>query len=162
MKKEIFHHNLTKALERVLSFTRERVINPLPSSCRCLIFPNSSYDGHPLEDDEEVFPGESLPKGEYLGPLEAEEVVEHLWRDGKVPEWINMCVYSYDENHTYVELECCGRFTANDEALYHIRPGVPPFSVQSPALPWKWNSVEEHGKFDLFWLGRKEVKSRPS
>ena len=155
MKKDIFEQHLANATETVLPFTRELITNPLPSSCRYLILPNQSYDANPLEGDEQVFPEEKLPSGEYLGPFDAEQVVEHLWRNEKVPEWINVMVYSYNKQHTYLELLCCGRFTASESYLYHKAEGHPPFHVLSPGLPPNWESVEENGKFDLYWHGKK-------
>lgn len=155
MDKSVFRENLIKATEQVLPFSREFVTNALPSSCRYLIFPNQSYDGNPLHDDEQLFPEESLPAGDFLGPFEAEQVVEYLWRDGKVPEWINVTVYSYDERHTYLELLCCGRFTSTEGLLYHGMEGYQPFHILGPNLPPNWESVEQSGKFDLYWNGRK-------
>ena len=155
MEKSTFEQNLAKATEVVLSFSREFVTNPPPSSCRYLIFPNQSYDGNPREGDEQSFPEEKLPEGKYLGPFDAAQVVEHLWRNGKVPEWVNITVYSYDKQHTYLELLCCGRFTAMEDYLYHKAEGYPPFHVLGPDLPPNWESVEESGKFDLYWHGRK-------
>jgi hypothetical protein len=155
MDRNIFEQHLAKATEIVLPFSREFVTNPLPSSCRYLIFPNQSYDGNPLEGDEQVFPEEALPEGEYLGPFDAARVVEHLWRNGRVPEWVNVTIYSYDERYMYLELLCCGRFSAMEEYLYHKVEGYPPFHVLGPNLPPHWESVEANGKFDLYWHGRK-------
>ena len=155
MNKDIFQGNLIKATERVMPFSREYVTNPLPDSCRYLVFPNQSYDGNPLVADEQVFPDESLPQGEYLGPFQFHDVIEYLWRDGKVPEWVNVTVYSYDKSHTYLELLCCGRFTAMDEGLYHRAENIPPFHVLGPNLPPNWKGLEASGKFDLYWHGRK-------
>ena len=155
MNKRTFHQNLLKATDVVLPFSRELLINSLPSSCLYLVFPNQSYDGNPLEDDEEVYPEETLPEGKWVGPLDDAEAVGRLWRAGKVPEWVNVSVHSYDERHTYLELICCGRFTALDKHLYHRHEGYPPFHVLGPALPPRWESVEESGKFDLYWRGEK-------
>lgn len=155
MDKSTFERNLTKATEMVLPFSCEFLTNPLPASCRYLIFPNQSFDGNPLEGDEEVFPEETLPNGTFLGSFDASQVVDHLWRNGKVPEWINVTVYSYDQKHSYLELLCCGRFTAMKKFLYHQSEGYTPFHVLGPALPPHWESVEVNGKFDLYWRGRK-------
>jgi len=154
MNKDIFRRNLITATERVMPFSREYVKNPLPDNCRYLVFPNQSYDGNPLVSDEQIFSDESLPQGEYLGPFESHDVIKYLWRDGKVPEWVNVTIYSYDKQHTYLELRCCGRFTATDEALYHSVEGIPPFHVLGPHLPPNWK-LEANGKFDLYWHGRK-------
>jgi hypothetical protein len=157
MDKEIFQKNLVKAIEIVVPFSLQYVKNPLPAKCLCLVYPNQSYDENPLHGDEQTFPVDSLPKGQYLGPYSELEVVEYLWRDGKVPEWINLTVFTYDENYSYLELLCCGRFTADQRRLYHVHEGYPPFHVLGPALPSSWVSIEKSGKFDLFWRGEKPV-----
>jgi hypothetical protein len=86
--------------------------------------------------------------------------VGFLWRGGKVPEWIDAAVQAEDGGQTLVSLRCCGRFTAQEELLYHRYPGgVPPFSIKSPVLPPGWESVEASGKFDLYW---REKRTRPN
>jgi hypothetical protein len=155
MERAKFQRRLEEATERVVTFSRKFVINALPSECRYLVYPNQSYDGHPRVGDEQTFPEEELPEGEYLGPFDASQVIEYLWRDGKVPEWVNVTVCAQDDEYTYLEVLCCGRFTANDGYLYHEEEGCPPFHVLGPAVPWDWESVERDGKFDLYWNGPK-------
>ena len=76
MDKNIFQNRLVEASEKAISWAREHVINPLPSSYLYLLYPNQSYDGNPLVGDEETFPEESLTERKYLGPLNVEQVVE--------------------------------------------------------------------------------------
>ena len=157
MDKKIFHQNFIMAIEFVIPFSQKFVINLLPSNCLSLLYPNASYDGNPLVGDEQTFPEDSLHEGqEYVGPLTHLEGIEFLWRNGKVPEWINVAVSRYDEEFTYLELMCCGRFTAG-MGLYHTREGYPPFHVLGPNLPPRWKSIEESGKFDLYWHGKKSI-----
>src|SRR5687767_12746943 len=111
MEKTVFEKHLIEATEAVVPFTREMVFNKLPSEYLYLIYPNQSYDGNPLEDDEIVYPAESLPTGQYFGPFTQIEAINYLWREGKVPEWINISVYSANDQFTNLELICCGRFT---------------------------------------------------
>jgi hypothetical protein len=61
--------------------------------------------------------------------------VAELWRDGRVPEWINLSVAGETGAATVIEVVCCGRFTDDDTRLYHDREGAPPFHVLGPALP---------------------------
>src|SRR5215212_10278346 len=96
MEKDTFGQNLLSATYTVLPFSQEFVINQLPSNCRYIIFPNQSYDKNPLEGDEQLFPEDSLSLHLYVGPYDAGQVVEYLWRNGKIPEWVNVSVYSYD------------------------------------------------------------------
>lgn len=154
MDKNTFQKHLEMATSIVLPFTREMLINPLLLNYLYFIFPNQSYDGNPLNEDEEIYPDESLPSDNHLPPMDIENVVNHLWRNEKVPEWINISVHSYDDNYTYLQLLCCGRFTALEQLLYHSYEGYPPFHVLSPSIPPNWESVEKSGKFDLYWLNK--------
>jgi hypothetical protein len=52
-----------------------------------------------------------------------------------VPEWIDVSVIGTTGAFTLLELVCCGRFTANDDILYHQHQGRRPFQVVGPTLP---------------------------
>jgi hypothetical protein len=115
------------------------------------VYPNQSYDGHPRVGDEVVYPDDSLPTDAFHGPWSVEDAVQFLWRNGKVPEWIDVSVQGEDGRHTLVALKCCGRYTAQEDLLYHrVEGGVAPFSIKSPTLPPGWENVEVSGKFDLY------------
>jgi hypothetical protein len=158
--RQTFEERLREVGHRVLLFAREHVLQQLPNEVAFRVYPNQSFDGNPQVGDELVFPGESLPDGEFLGPWSAEEVVKYLWRGGKVPEWIDAGVESEDGERSFIGLRCCGRFTASEELLYHRHGGFAPFSIKSPALPPGWESVEASGRFDLRWRQPK-AKSGP-
>jgi hypothetical protein len=157
MDSNTFQQRLVQASEKAISWAREHVSNHLPSSYLYLLFPNQSYDGNPLEADEEIFPNESLPERKYLGPLKYEQARAFLWRAGKVPEWIDVSVQACDDQFSYLQLLCCGRFTATDELLYHRAEGYQPFHVVSPNIPPQWETVELNGKFDLYWHGHNPL-----
>jgi hypothetical protein len=81
----------------------------------------------------------------------ADQVIELLWRDGLVPEWINLSVYSSTTEATVIEVLCCGRYTANSELLYHEHEGYPPFHVLGPTLPVGYDWQRDAGtKFSVF------------
>jgi hypothetical protein len=131
---------------------RRCVRQVLPPKLTFLVYPNQSYDDNPRVGDEVTFPEDSLPDGIYDGPWSARQVVAFSWRNGRVPEWIDIGVEAADAEQTMLRLHCCGRFTAREELLYHrYRDGVPPFSIKSPWLPPGWENAETHGKFDLNW-----------
>ena len=104
---------------------------------------------NPLYDDEEVFPGDALPPGEFLGSLDLQQCCDWFYRSGKVPEWIDVCVTQVDNNFTYLRLLCCGRFTKNGMYLYHQEEGYPPFHATMPVSPHDWESLEKDGKFSV-------------
>lgn len=160
MDRDVFEKRLREVGRHVIRFAREHVLQQLSNDMAFRVYPNQSFDGHPRVGDEVVFPDESLPEGEFLGPWSAEEVVEYLWRTGKVPEWIDAAVESEDGHLSLIGLRCCGRFTASEELLYHRSGGFAPFSIKSPVLPPDWEGIDVSGRFDLYWRQPKP-KSAP-
>lgn len=155
MDRQTFVQRFREAHGAAVSFARRFVVQELPEEKMFLLHLNQSYDGNPLVDDEETYPEDSLPGGKPPEPLLEDQVISRLWRDGKVPEWVNLCVQAQDDTFTYIELLCCGRYTAQDENLYHQHEGYAPFHVLGPDLPIGWRSIEESGRFDLYWRTRK-------
>ena len=151
MDRGTFEDRLRKVGHRVVLFAREYVLQQLPDDVAFRVYPNQSFDGNPRVGDEVVFPNESLPDSQFLGPWSAEKVVEYLWRAGKVPEWTDAGLESEDGHRSLIGLRCCGRFTASEELLYHRPGGLAPFSIKSPLLPPGWECVEVSGRFDLHW-----------
>ncbi len=160
MDRQLFLERLGVATERALTLARGMVTNALPDQVRYRVLLNQSYDGNPLGPDEQVFLRDMAARDLLLGS--PEEVVANLWRDGRVPEWIDVSVRAADERSTDVQLLCCGRFIARDEVLHHQREGLPPFHVLGPPMPpGKWNDKDRQ-PFDLFWrrrLNKRELAS---
>lgn len=147
-----FEVRLRTAARQAVLFARLLVQQTLPDEMVFFVYPNQSCDDNPRIGDEVVFSDDSLPSGRGHGPWTAEEVVTFLWRHGKIPEWIDAAIQAENGRQSIVGLHCCGRFTAQEELLYHRYPGgVSPFSIKSPVLPPGWESVAESGKFDLYW-----------
>jgi hypothetical protein len=151
VERSTFEARLKTAAQRAIAFAREYVQQPLPDGVLFRVYPNQSYDGNPRVGDELVFPDESLPEGKFHGSWTIDEALNFLWRGGKVPEWIDIAVEAEDDRHTLVALRCCGRFTGQEDLLYHKPGGLAPFSIKSPTLPPGWQSIEESGRFDLYW-----------
>jgi hypothetical protein len=150
MDRSEFERRLVLAARQAIEFAATMVRQKLPAFQQFLISPNQSYDGNPLEDDQELFPEDSLPPGKTHGPVGAAAAADWLWRQGKVPEWIDVRAFDADASSTTLWLTCCGRFTALTGRLYHTEAGNPPFHVTGPSLPtFEWKSVERDGRFDL-------------
>jgi hypothetical protein len=154
MERSQFQANLLAASRRCADLTQSMVIDDLPGQYLYLVLPNASFDGHPLILDEELFPQDSLKPDALPNPRDSDGVVDYLWRDGKVPEWIDVIVRRVAGNYTFIELLCCGRFTAGEELLYY-RNGYPPFGIKGAVIPPRWKSVEENGRFELDWRDKK-------
>jgi hypothetical protein len=136
MDRDLFAGRLRAAAAGCRDFALRFLEEDLPPELRFRVHLNSSYDGNPLHADEVVYPEDSSARlGRALTKCTAETVVETLWREGRVPEWINLSVAGVAPDATMIEVLACGRYTANEALLYHAREGAPPFHVLGPTLP---------------------------
>lgn len=151
MDRITFASRLADAAQHAVEFAREHVHEHLPDDVRFRVALNSSYDGNPLHPDERVYPDDRRAHpSERVSRLDIDELVDLLWRDGAVPEWIDFSVEAADQEATIVEVMSCGRFTTNEALLYHQREGRPPFHVLGPALPPE-SMRDGPGRFSLWW-----------
>jgi hypothetical protein len=135
MERDVFLGNLLGASARCRASAARFVLDPLPDQFVFWVELNRSYDGDLNAEHEVVFPDDIEKHGERVGPLAAEAVVDLLWRDRRVPEWIDMLVVAADAQATTIELTCCGRFTSRFDFLYYNDTPTPPFGVMGPAIP---------------------------
>ncbi|MEV4533013.1 hypothetical protein AB0J82_04185 [Asanoa sp. NPDC049518] len=136
MDREVFAARFVEAAASARAFAQRHVVEDLPEALVFRLRLNQSYDGHPPRPGEVRFPADSgIDRATALLRCDAETVVAELWRDGRVPEWVNLSVVSETGAATVVEVVCCGRFTADEAVLYHAREGWPPFHVLGPSLP---------------------------
>ncbi|MBU2666592.1 hypothetical protein KOI35_24085 [Actinoplanes bogorensis] len=132
MDRDVFAGRLHASAEAAWAFARKFVAEELPAPLLFRVRLNQSYDGNPPEPGEVRFPQDST---RFLSKCDAATAVAELWRDGRVPEWIDVAVVDETGSATVIELVCCGRFTDDNSRLYHAREGRPPFHVVGPALP---------------------------
>jgi hypothetical protein len=136
MDEAVFRARLVTRSQAARDFARRCIKETLPEPLLFRIRLNSSFDGNPLAEGEHLFPEDSqFDRAAAVHCCDAAEVVRTLWRDGRVPEWINLSVVGETGSATIVEVLCCGRFTARDALLYHVQEGSPPFHVLGPTLP---------------------------
>src|SRR6266545_31226 len=99
------------------------VLEVLPEAMRFRVLLNQSNDDIvPLRLGEVVFPQDS-GRIRALHACDARTVVDELWRDGRVPEWVDLSVVDVRRKSTAVEMLCCGRFTDDESLLYHHAVG---------------------------------------
>ncbi len=134
ISREGFRENLISSAQYALEFARSLVVNRLPSELHYTIFETASDNFY--EKNKSI-------------SLDAEKVVEYLWRDGKVPEWINVFVVSADDKNTLIKLECCRRYSNDVEDIYHAHEGRAPFHVLGPPAPPEY--IKNKDKYDIFW-----------
>lgn len=146
MDRDVFLDHLLRASEHCREFTTRFVLDPLPCTYAFWVFLNCSYDGNPLKSGEVIFPDDVQKYGKRTGPLDAADVISLLWRDRMVPEWIDISIWETDEQATYFDLRCCGRFTSQAQLLYYNWTDVPPFGVKGPAYPIRMSILALEGK----------------
>lgn len=151
MTRERFQELFVRARERAIAFAREKVWNEIPDAVRYKLEANQSYDVDQQGQSQTSYAQDSLPIGQYRGPLTEAEAIDFLWRDGRVPEWIDITVDEVVNGTTLIELSCCGRYTDDEERMYYHPNGRGPFGVKGPALPSSWKPGDPIEKFDLHW-----------
>ncbi|GAB3825190.1 hypothetical protein ACFPIJ_36815 [Dactylosporangium cerinum] len=107
------------------------VIEPLPEPLLFRVRLNQSYDGNPPAPGERRYPQDgSMERAVALHRCDAETAIAELWRDGHVPQWINVAVVGETGDATVVELVCCGRFDPSPQGPVKL----PPFNVGGPTM----------------------------
>ena len=153
MDRDVFAARLLAAARWAHEFARGMVLEALPDALTFQVLLNQSNDDIvPLHAAEIVFPRDSSrSRARGLRRCGARTVVDELWRDGRVPEWVDLCVVDVRRRSTVVEALCCGRFTDDESLLYHHAEGWPPFHVTSPVLPPDYDG----SPFSLRWMRRQ-------
>jgi len=149
ISRERFSTNLVLATQHALEFARTLVFNELPDAIRYVVYLGASFDDYALTDDEKTFSEDYTERTRLYS--DSSDVVSLLWRDGKVPEWIDVTVVSEDGKYTNIKLDCCGRYSANAADIYHAHEGQAPFHVLGPSAPPEYGLGEEGIKYDLYW-----------
>jgi hypothetical protein len=156
VERETLADRLRQAAESTRDFSQGFVLEELPDDLLFRVRLNSSYDRNPLRDGEVLFPEDSsYERAVDLRLCEAEAVVDALWRDGRVPEWINLSPIGCTDSATILEVLSCGRFTDDERLLYHQDAGLPPFHVLGPNLPPRYEQTNRarfsiHRKFECW------------
>jgi len=63
------------------------------------------------------------------------EVVDLLYREAKVPIWIEINVLESKENCTLFNLFCSGKYSSDKEKFHYNDDGSGPFGVKHPQFP---------------------------
>jgi hypothetical protein len=136
MDRETFADRFRRAAHRARDFAQSFLEEELPPQLRFRVELNASHDGDPLHASERLFPQDSDPRRRRaVSNLDEAGALAAFWRDGLVPEWIDLSVVGATGAATLVGALTCGRFTADDGLLYHLDEGYAPFHVLGPSLP---------------------------
>lgn len=135
MERALFREHFLLAASRARDFARKFVAETLPDAMRFRVHLNGSYDAT-ASSEFVLFPEDSAEERTLATKrLDTEGVVDLLWRDGLVPQWIDVAVVSEMDDRTVLDVTACGRFIADERSLYYTWTDVPPFGVKGPTLP---------------------------
>lgn len=156
MDKIKFRHHLDQATKFLFEFTKTLCYNDLQDDCRYLITPNSRIVDEHLNEEEVLI----LKKwNRYQGKLlTANQIIDLLHHNNKVPMWIDMTIYEARPDVTVIDLFCSRRLRDETELMH---PGVPPFHVQV-AIPPENLKAEINGRFDVNWKKKYDDKQKPN
>lgn len=142
MTKQEFLFHLKGASLVALKFAENYIKNKLTTDFTYNVILNASSDDPNLtqfdiyqEDD-----------GKIKLDLTDNEVVELLYRNGKVPVWIDINVLKSNRKITNFNLLCSGRYSDDKKEFYYNDNGSGPFGIKSPKLPIDY---KEGKKFKL-------------
>ena len=75
--------------------------------------------------------------------LDLEEATGKLYRDGKIPRWINISVVKVDGEQTIIACDYSGTFTNNDRLIDFPDSPFSPFQISSPPYPNATNEFKD-------------------
>lgn len=134
MQQADFSRLLDLATADAIALAKMMLLDELSDQYVYRIFPNQSFDGN-RDAEEIVYPMDSLGSIDDYIMMTRDECISFMYREGRLPEWIDISVGAAGADLTYIDCRCCGRFTDNDQRLYYNRTGRGPFGIKSPTLP---------------------------
>ena len=81
------------------------------------------FDHYP-EDDNKSFKN-----------LSEDEIIKLLFRNKKVPVWIDINVKTVQDGYTIMNLLCAGRFSDDENEYYYENRNTGPFGIKGPIYP---------------------------
>lgn len=147
MERGIFEKHLDVAAGRARDLARRFLEENLPDSVVFHLHLNASHDAGPLSGFRLFRDDTNRARAVYRRRMPACEVVDDLWRDRFVPQWIDIAVVGLTADATILELTSCGRYTDTEERLYYTWTDCAPFGVKGPVLPARWKEGETFSIF---------------
>lgn len=152
MDKIKFRYHLDEATKHLITFTKNQCFNNFIENYRYIITPNSRITDKHLNKLEVAVLKTWNKKKDIL--LTADQVVDLLHHDNKVPKWIDTTVYEARSNLTVIDLFCSRRLRDENELMH---PSLPPFHLQVSIPPDSFKK-DKDGKFDVNWKKEFEKK----
>jgi hypothetical protein len=135
MDRSIFEQHFVEAAAAARDFARQFIEETLPDAMRFRVHLNMSHDRNAAPDFK-LFPEDSSGARELaFEALDVKQVIDVLWRDGYVPQWVDLMVVGETGDVTVLDVVTCGRFIDDEQRLYYSESGIAPFSPKGPWLP---------------------------
>ncbi len=131
MTKVEFNNLLSECSLKAIDFAEYYVTNNLPKKVIFNVVLNVSKDDPKLKRFD-IFPEDNNKK---YSLIKQQKVVDLLFRNNKIPVWVDINVESIYNNHTVISLFCSGRYSDDSEQYYYNNNGTACFGVKSPNLP---------------------------
>ena len=131
MTKIEFQFHLVGATFMAHRFAKNYLINKLPIEFKYNVELNGSKDDPKLEQFD-IYPEDN---GIVKNGLSESEVIDLIFRNEKIPVWIDINVCKSDEVKTTINLLCAGRYSNDKKEFYYNHNGSGPFGIKSPILP---------------------------
>ena len=141
MNKKKFRTHLQNSSLSAVEFAKKYITNTMPTEFRYDVLLQGAEKKEEL-DGQHALVSHSIDEKD----LSIEEAIELLYRDSKIPIWINICVIRVNKKYTSLQLLCSNYITSDETELYYIENGNPPFGVKSPLLA---PDFEEGKKFRI-------------
>jgi len=133
--RSVFSQHFSDAARVALDFAKQYLEEPLPDEMRFRVHLNSSHDAN-AGAEFKLFPEDSSDdRALATKHLNEAGVVELLWRDGFVPQWVDLIVVGETGDTTILDVIACGRYADDERRLYYVETGLAPFSPKGPVLP---------------------------
>jgi hypothetical protein len=137
MNRRIFEIHFWKAVSQTLKIASDWIVETLPEPVRFSMDKCPSSQWIPMRSDQRAFPPDKeVPSKEKLSWMTGEDVVQLLWCDGYVPEWIDLSVDKIRKGCVLIHIRLTGRFSCNESRYYHREQGYPPFHAAGIAIPY--------------------------
>jgi hypothetical protein len=107
-----------------LKATEQSLTKKMSSDFKYNVYLNSSHDSEAIN---ETYPEDDNRVVDNISDL---EVVNLLFRDEKVPVWIDVMIEEFNQDFTVFKLVCSGRYSQNKDDLYYNERGSGSFGIK--------------------------------
>lgn len=132
MTEQEFRVLFRKARNQVFDFAKSFVLNDLEKKYEFDISLNESAD-IPRVENFDYYPEDDNKR---FKNLSEDEIVKLLFRNKKIPVWIDINVKTVRDGYTIMNLLCAGRFSDDENEYYYKKRNTGPFGIKSPIFPF--------------------------